>query len=108
MSAATATLALVFARSPRMVGRRIADEFVLVPLAGRGTEIDALYNLNRVGTFIWEQLDGRRDGHALVRALVERFDVETARACADYAAFVAQLESIQAITRSDAPSGARD
>jgi hypothetical protein len=101
MSGASQALAVVFTRAPRMIGRRIADEFVLVPLAGRGAEIDALYNLNRVGAFIWEQLDGRRDGHALVRALVGRFDVDEARAQADYLNFVAQLESIQAITRAD-------
>lgn len=100
-------LAAVFARAPRMVGRRIADEFVLVPLAGRGAEIDALYNLNRVAAFIWEQFDGRRDGHALVRALVERFDVDEAQARADYVTFLAQLESIQAVTRVDKPGTAR-
>jgi Coenzyme PQQ synthesis protein D (PqqD) len=93
------TLDAVFLPSERIVGRRIVDEFLLVPLAGRGADVDALYNLNRVGAFIWERLDGRRDGRAVVQALVERFDVERERAVADYRAFVAQLEALHAVRR---------
>lgn len=94
-----ALLELVFARAERMVGRRIADEFLLVPLAGRGADVDSMYNLNRVGAFIWERLDARTDGHAVVAALAEHFDVERERAAADYCAFVQQLESVHAVTR---------
>ncbi len=56
------TLNDVYAHSTRVVGRRIGDEFVLVPLAGRGADIEDILNLNKVGAFIWEQLDGARDG----------------------------------------------
>ncbi len=98
------TLGAVFARSERVVGRRIVDEFLLVPLAGRGADVDALYNLNSVGAFIWERLDGGRDGHALVQALVERFAVDGLRAATDYCGFVAQLEALHAVRRvSPAP-----
>jgi hypothetical protein len=66
-----------------MVGRRIGDEYVLVPLAGRGADLDSILNLNLVAAFIWEQLDGVRTGDVIVEAVVERFDVERARAEAD-------------------------
>ena len=79
-----ATLADVFARSEQMVGRRIADEFVLVPIVGHGAQLDAIYNLNRVGTLIWQQLDGSRRGEEIVTALVARFEVDRATAEADY------------------------
>lgn len=91
----------VYARSERMVGRRIADEFILVPLAGRGADIDALYNLNRVGAFIWERLDGSTTGSELIQALVESFEVDADDATRDYRAFIAQLESIQAVSRAE-------
>ncbi len=96
----SAELEAVFERSDRVVGRRIVDEFLLVPLAGRGADVDALYNLNRVGAFIWERLDGRSDGRALVGALVERFEVTAEQAAADYVAFVTQLESVHAVRRA--------
>jgi Coenzyme PQQ synthesis protein D (PqqD) len=92
-----AILARAFARSDRMVGRRIAGEYVLVPLVGRGAEIDSIFNLNRLGAFIWERLDGATTGGRIVEAIVEHFDVERERAEADYRTFVGQLRSIDAI-----------
>jgi len=90
-------LEVVYARSVRMVGRRIADEFLIVPLAARGADVDSIYDLNPVAAFIWEQIDGRRDGRAIVAALVERFEVDTATAERDYLGLVAQLLSIDAV-----------
>lgn len=84
-------------RSPRVVGRRIAGEFLLVPLAARGADVDALFNLNRVGTAIWELLDGSRDGHAVVEQLTRRFAVERGEAGRDYRDFAAQLVAIGAV-----------
>jgi hypothetical protein len=94
-----AKLADVFARSDQMVGRRIADEFVLVPIVGHGAQLDAIYNLNRVGTLIWQQLDGRRRGEEIVTALVARFDVDRPTAETDYFRFLGKLISIGAVTR---------
>jgi hypothetical protein len=93
----SASLETAYTRSERMVGRRIADEYVLVPLVGEGAEIDSLFNLSRVATFIWEQLDGNASGAAVVAAIVERFLVARERAEADYLEFVEQLLSIGAI-----------
>jgi methyltransferase-like protein len=86
-----------WARAERMVGRRIGDEYVLVPLAGRGADIDSILNLNRVAAFIWEQLDGARTGDAIVEAVVERFDVERARAEADTLELLDTLLGLNAI-----------
>lgn len=93
----TVSLQAVYARSERMVGRHIADEYVLVPLAGRGAEIDGLYNLSRLGAFIWERLDGAASGDAIVASLSDRFDVERARAEQDYGEFLEKLLSIGAV-----------
>jgi hypothetical protein len=80
-----------------MVGRRVGDEFVLVPLAGRGADIDSILNLTRVGAFIWEQLDGRTPGTEVVKRLVERYEVERREAEADYLHFLAQLREVKAV-----------
>ncbi len=95
----------MLARSERMVARRVADSFVLVPLVGRGADLDSIFELSPVGTFIWEHLDGRTDGHAVVEALVARFDVSPAHASADYLEFVGQLLSILAVGPAGAPPG---
>ncbi len=87
----------VFARSDRIVGRRIGGEYLLVPLAGRGADLDSILNLNRVGAFIWEHLDGRRTGDEVVHALVARFDVDRPRASRDYSEFLEQLRELRAV-----------
>jgi len=86
-----------WARSERMVGRRIGDEYVLVPLAGRGADLDSILNLSRVAAFVWEQLDGTRTGKAVVDAVVERFDVERERAEADTLELLDTLFELRAI-----------
>lgn len=101
--AAAPSLHLVFARSERMVGRRVADQFLLVPIVSRGADVDSLYNLNRVGTFIWERLDGRTRGGDIVEALVERFEVEREEAESDYRGFVVSLLGIRAIEEVSPP-----
>jgi hypothetical protein len=88
-----------------MVGRRIGDEYVLVPLAGRGADLDSILNLNRVAAFIWEQLDGARTGADVVSAVVERFDVERSRAEQDTLELLDTLVGLRAIV--PAGSGGR-
>ncbi len=86
-----------WARSANMVGRRIGDEYVLVPLAGRGADLDSILNLNRVAAFVWEQVDGTRTGAALVAAVVARFDVEPERAERDTLELLDTLLELKAI-----------
>lgn len=90
------TLDTLYQRSDRIVARRIAGEFILVPLVGKGANLDSIYSLNRVGTFIWDRLDGRTTGHALVAALCSQFDVTTPEAEEDFRDFVGTLLEIQA------------
>ena len=92
-----------YGRSPRVVGRRIGEEYVLVPLAGRGADLDSILNVNRVGAFIWEQLDGKRTGADIVAALVARFEVDRPEAEADYLDFLTKLRGLKAVV--SAPGG---
>jgi len=86
-----------------MVGRRIAGEYILVPIVGHGADLDAIYTLNALGAFIWERLDGNTAGAAIVEAIAERYDVDIARAAKDYLPFLAHLQTIGAITPADGP-----
>jgi len=94
----TPSLGDAFVRAERIVARRIADEFVLVPIVGHGAQVDSIYNLTGAGVFIWEQLDGRKTGGAIVDALMARFEVDRATAESDYRAFIAKLLSIGAVS----------
>jgi methyltransferase-like protein len=83
-----------------MVGRRIGDEHVLVPLAGRGADLDSILNLNHVAVFVWEQLDGERSGSDVVEAVIGHFDVERARAEQDYLELLDTLVEVDAVSAS--------
>jgi hypothetical protein len=96
-----------FLKSDHMVGRRVMDEYILVPLARSTVELDAIFRLNPVGAFIWEQFDGHTPCRDIIRRLVDEFDVRENQASSDFQLFVAQLESIQAVSLSNthAPGG---
>lgn len=108
MSSAAPTLGQRYARSPRVVGRRIGEEFVLVPLAGRGVDLDAILNLNRVAAFIWERFDGETSGAAIVAHVLGQFDVARAEAERDYLELVATLAGLGALVAPDGTPGRRD
>ena len=86
-----------YARSERMVGRRIAGEYLIVPIVGRGADLDAIFHLNGLGAFIWEKLSGKTTGVAITAAIVERYEVDKTTACRDYIEFIEKLQSIGAI-----------
>lgn len=101
------TLDTAYGRSTRVVGRRIGDEYVLVPLAGQGADLDAILNLNRVGAFIWEHLDGVKTGTDVVSALVDRFDVGRSEAEVDYLDFLTTLRELKAVVTVGGGAGRR-
>lgn len=100
------SLEIVFARAPHVVARNIGGEFVLVPTVARGADLEAIFHLNRVGSYIWENLDGRKTGGQIVREIMDRFEVGVDQATSDYQRFLAQLESIRVVTRAKIPGGA--
>ncbi len=83
--------AVTYTREPGVIARRIAGETILVPARRRASEM-ALFTLNEIGTFIWEQMDGRTSADRIVAAIVDRFEVESDRAAADLEAFLAELQ----------------
>jgi hypothetical protein len=90
----------VFARSPRIVSRRVAGDHLLVPLASRGVEIDSIFNLNETGAFLWDSLDGSTDVSALAARVSREFDVRSEDAERDAALFLARLLTVGAIARA--------
>lgn len=102
----SASLDIVFARAPHVVARNIGGEFVLVPIVAHGADLEAIFHLNRVGSFIWDSLDGRKCGGQIVREVMDRFEVDLDRADADYRQFLAQLESIRVVTHAKIAGGA--
>jgi Coenzyme PQQ synthesis protein D (PqqD) len=76
-----------------VVTRRIADETILVPVAGNVGDLDGVYTLNDVGSFIWNKIDGRTSVADLAEAVCAEFDVTLEQAADDVDEFLEALMS---------------
>ena len=85
-------------RNEDFVFRRIGDETILVPIKNNVGDMGAIYNLNELGAFIWEHLDGNHSSSALKDRILAEFEVSSDVAKRDLLDFLAQLEEIGAVT----------
>jgi hypothetical protein len=67
---------------------RIYDGEAIIVLPERGEN----HLLNRIGTHIWDRLDGKRSLREILASIVEEFDVPADRARADLLEFIAALK----------------
>lgn len=92
--------AVSFRKKGEFVTRSLAGETVVVPVRGHIGDLDAIYNLNEVGAFIWEQIDGRKDVARIVDAVRREFEVAPGQAGEDISEFIAALEAAGMIETS--------
>jgi len=95
----------LYEKDPNIVGRRIADEVILVPVVRAVGDVDCLYALSEVAARIWELLDGRRSLKAVCDALVSEFDVNETEAEEDLLTLIEQFREIGAIRVVQAAGG---
>jgi hypothetical protein len=78
-------------RSEAVVSREIAGEKVLVPIRRDAADLESIYVLNEVASFVWDRLDGHHSLPEIKEALLAAYDASPDEAEADIQAFVAQL-----------------
>ena len=81
----------VFAIDANLVTRDIGGEIIVVPVRGRGGDLEGAYVLSGSGAAIWRRIDGRAAAEDLAAALAEEYDVPRADAERDVREFLAQL-----------------
>jgi hypothetical protein len=84
-------------KDANMVGRRIADEFILVPIKKDAGDLQCMYTLNDVGARIWELIDGHASVEEITSTIVREYEVDVPQAKADVVEFLAQMKKIGAI-----------
>jgi hypothetical protein len=93
----TAYLDRRYIKDPNIVFRKIADECILVPIKQRASDVDSIYNINEVGSFIWEQIDGEKPLSEIRDAIVNEFEVTSEVSEIDLLEFLQQLEKVGAV-----------
>ena len=89
----------VYKKSDSIVSRKIADEFLLVPIKQNVGDLESIYTLNEVATRVWELIDGKKKVKEIKYKIVEEFEVTPQEAEKDLASLVKQLLAVGAITK---------
>ena len=84
----------VYFRNPDVIFRKIADEFVLVPIRQKAVDLKSVFTLNDTGAFIWGLLDSSRSVSQIEDKVIEEFEVEPCRAQDDVREIISQLEAL--------------
>lgn len=87
-----------YQKSPDIVFRKIADEYILVPIRQNVGDLESIYTLNAVAARIWELIDGERKVSDVRDKIIEEFEVTGEEAEGDILQFIGQLEKIKGIT----------
>ena len=88
----------VYSKSDSIVSRKIADEFILVPIRQNVGDLESIYTLNETAARIWELIDGKIKVREIKERIVEEFEVTPEEAEKDITEHLRQLEEIKAIT----------
>ena len=89
----------VYKKSDSIVSRKIADEFLLVPIKQNVGDLESIYTLNEVATRVWELIDGKKKVKEIQDKIVEEFEVTPQEAEKDLASLVKQLLAVGAIKK---------
>jgi hypothetical protein len=84
-------LSSIYRKKEDIVTRQIADETLLVPIRSHLADMQRLFALNKVGEYIWQQLDGKRNLKEIHKGIMANFNVEKDRAGSDIQEFISQL-----------------
>jgi len=87
----------VYKKSDSIVSRRIADEFILVPIRQNVGDLESIYTLNETAARIWELIDGKMKVGEIREKMVEEFETTPEEAQKDIMEHLRQLEGIKAI-----------
>lgn len=86
-----------FAKESSIVSRKIAGEFILVPIRRTAGDIDHIYAINEVAGRIWELIDSTRQIRDIRDIIVEEYDVLPEDVERDLVEFLQQLEQLSAV-----------
>jgi len=87
----------VYKKSDSIVFRKIADEFILVPIRQNVGDLESISTLNEVAARIWELIDGKMKVREIKDKIIEEFEVTPQQAEKDLIEYLQQLKKISAI-----------
>lgn len=90
-----------YQRTEEFVARAIAGETVLVPIRRQIGDLESIYTLNEVATFVWERLAEPSTAAEIALALEDEFSGDPAEMRTDLGTFLAALLDLGAIRHAE-------
>jgi len=92
-------MSVSFTRNPDFVYRKIADEVILVPVYKGTADLRALYTLNELGAFLWEQLETPHTLDELKQIITAEYAADEQVVQSDLGQFMQELIEIGAVVQ---------
>jgi hypothetical protein len=93
-------MSAVYSKSPDVVFRKIADEFILVPIRQKVIDLKSVYTLNETAAFIWERIDGKRASPQIEEDVANEFETDLSTVKPDVEGIMSQLEALSLIKKA--------
>ncbi len=87
----------VYKKSDSIVSRKIADEFILVPIRQNVGDLESISTLNEVAARIWELIDGKKKVREIKDVILDEYEVTPEKLETDIIKYIKELENIGAI-----------
>lgn len=71
--------------------RKVAGEYVVVPVGDAGRGFHGMIQLNDTGAFLWEQCCRKTDKEQIVQAVTEKYEIDEITAKRDVESFLEKL-----------------
>jgi hypothetical protein len=81
----------VFRKRGDVVSRDIAGETILVPIRGKLADMQRIFSLTPVASYIWGRLDGEKSLEMILQDVMDNFDVGHTEAEKDLREFMEEL-----------------
>jgi len=94
-----ATTQPAYERNPDFIFRKIIDEAVLVPVHQDVADMDCIYTLNEVASFIWSKLEQSATQADLLISLLDEYEADPDALAADLERFLGEMTEIGALRK---------
>jgi hypothetical protein len=87
----------ILRRREDIVFRKIEDEYVLVPMAASSEDVECIFNLNEIGSSIWEKVDGHKFLQDILNELCSEYEGDRETIEAEAIEFINNLREAKLI-----------
>lgn len=88
---------LILRKNPDIVTRVIENETILLPVYKSSDEINCIYTLNKVGSIVWDLIDGKRSLGDIKKEILDKFDTTPEEGDKEMEKFLKDLKEIKAV-----------